>query len=143
MLVEIGIYFFSASQRSALLDTVFHLTEKQRPQQDRAQWCGARLDLGRALIANSQGSEAERVLDHLQFCLDNTANGEAERHVNGEVLVLKGKIGHLAGRFQEAEQFYSEGLRVQAEVEGEESFAASRTLSQLAIVQQVSPSPFF
>lgn len=129
---------FSASQRAALLDAVFHLTEKQRPQQDRSHWCGARLDLVRALVANSQGSEAERVLDNLQFVVGDTSIGKAERHVQGEILVLKGKISHMAGRFREAEQFYIKGLKTQQEVQGEDSFSASRTLSQLAIVQQVS-----
>ncbi|CAD7700558.1 unnamed protein product [Ostreobium quekettii] len=136
MLVELGIHFFSASQRATLLDAVFNLTERTRTHQNRIQWCDARLGLARALIANCQGSEAEHVLDNLKQVLGEATVGDEEKHVLGEVLVLKGKIRHLGGRFREAEHYYMEGLKAQKEVLGEESFPVSRTLSQLGPVQQ-------
>eukprot|EP00803_Ostreobium_quekettii_P009296 evm.model.scf_1255.1 EVM.evm.TU.scf_1255.1 scf_1255:4-12360(+) len=135
MFVELGIHFFSASQRGTLLDAIFNLTERTKSSQTRPQWCEARLGLAKALIANGQGSEAEHVLESLVSALKEGPAGE-EKNSLGEALVLKGKIRHLGGRFLEAERYYKEGLKVQKQVLGEESFPVSRTLSQLGTVQQ-------
>ncbi|GMH34474.1 hypothetical protein BSKO_02308 [Bryopsis sp. KO-2023] len=137
--VEVGIHFFTRVQQSAVVEAAFQLTSKW--QHKLEGWAFARLALVKALLAIGEISEAETVLDDILDLLNEETNKDQVpanlgKRVHAEVAICRARIKHLGGEFRRAEQLYIEGLALQEEEYGKDSFLTSRTLSSLATVQQ-------